>query len=191
MITTGEIAEMLRKREFLQQIDQTGKKEFDKTVQIRHLTCDSRTIVPGTLFICKGAAFRPEYLQQAADRGCVAYLCEQPMETEQRIPGLIVQDIRKAMAAAAAAVYSYRPGEPVLTGITGTKGKTTTAWYLKAMLDKWEKSKGGQETGLISTVETYDGRKREDAVMTTPEAPRVHELLANAKTAGVSDEGEI
>ena len=147
------------------------------------LTCDSREVTEKTLFICKGAAFRPQYLLDAVKKGAVAYISETKMEVP--VPGLIVKDIRKAMAAASAWFWDYKVGHPTLTGITGTKGKTTTAWYLKAMLDEWEKIRPGPETGLISTVENYDGMARCDAVMTTPEAPRLHELLANAEHSGV------
>ena len=181
MITVKEMEEMLIKRGLLKAVVMS-QRENDV---LHALTCDSRKVVPGTLFICKGASFRPEYLEEAARRGSVAYISEQPIGTGYSMRGLIVTDIRRAMAAVSALFYEYRPGAPVLTGITGTKGKTTTAWYLKTMLDLWEQDQGRPETGLISTVENYDGRKREDAVMTTPEAPVLHELLANARDCGL------
>lgn len=180
MITVGDVGTMLQERGLLKEI--SGERVKQK---IRWLTCDSRMAVPGTLFICKGEAFLPSYLEDAAKRGSIAYLSEFRIETREELPGLIVTDIRKAMAAVSALFFGYRPGEPLLTGITGTKGKTTTAWYLKAMLDRWEESKGKPETGLISTVENYDGQKRMDAVMTTPEAPVLHEFLHNAAQSGL------
>lgn len=182
MVTVAEMEHILQERGLLQSVTK-GIGDRERTVA--WLTCDSRSVVKDTLFICKGAAFHEEYLQQAADLGCIAYISEYPICTKQRLRGLIVNDIRKAMAAASAVFFEYRPGEPVLTGITGTKGKTTTAWYLKAMLDEWAKEKGEKESGLVSTVSNYDGMHREDAVMTTPEAPTLHEYLANAKKAGL------
>lgn len=175
------IVSALKERGLLKEI--TGERKMER--KLLWLTCDSRAAVPGTLFICKGANFRPQYLADAAARGSVAYLSERELETEEGLTGLIVTDIRKAMAAVSAEFFGYRPGSPVLTGITGTKGKTTTSWYLKAMLDLWEAQKGKPETGLISTVENYDGQARRDAVMTTPEAPTIHELLANARESGL------
>lgn len=171
------------------------KMQTEEEGEIHWLTCDSRSVVPGTLFICKGAGFRGEYLQQAIEKGAIAYLIAEAdqkrvqwLMKERRIGirGVIVSDIRKAMAVIAAVFFEYEPGRPQLTGITGTKGKTTTAWYLKAMLDLWQKEQGGKETGLISTVENYDGVRREDAVMTTPEAPVIHEILSNARKSDVS-----
>lgn len=190
-MTVDEIAEVLKRRGLLKEISLNGRYEEERTErrkaeELKWLTCDSRTVIPGTLFICKGAAFRPEYLQQAVEQGCVAYISEQRMTVEGNPAALLVTDIRKAMAVASAAFWGYQPGNPVLTGITGTKGKTTTAWYLKAMLDTWEKERGGRETGLISTVENYDGRRHEDAVMTTPEAPVIHEMLASARKNEIS-----
>lgn len=181
MKTLGDMETVLQGRGLLKAEAGRG---FEEEKQVRWLTCDSRNVEEGTLFICKGAAFRREYLQQAVTRGCIAYVAEQIVETQPQIPGLIVRDIRKAMAVLSAAFFDYHPGKPVLTGITGTKGKTTTAWYLKAMLDLWAREQGNPETGLISTVENYDGKRRVDAVMTTPEAPALHELLANAVTSG-------
>ncbi len=157
----------------------------DEKTQIRWLTCDSRAVVSGTLFICKGAAFREEYLREAAEKGSIAYISEQEYAAGRGLTAFLVSDVRRAMAAVSALFFGYTPGEPRLTGITGTKGKTTTAWYLKAMLDAWEAQQGEPETGLISTVSNYDGKRRQDAVMTTPEAPVVHELLANARQAGL------
>lgn len=190
-----EMKELLNNRGLLKEV--TGTAEAG---DIRWLTCDSRRVIPGTVFICKGETFRGEYLQEAAERGCIAYISETVYETKQKVPGLIVGDIRKAMAAASAAFFGYKPGRPVVTGITGTKGKTTTAWYLKAMLDLWQKDlyrradsckTGAGEvdmpgTGLLSTIRNYDGEKWEDAVMTTPEAPTLHEFLARAEHNGVS-----
>lgn len=178
-----EIAAVLRERGLLESM--TGRRVKRQTA-VKWLTCDSRSVIEGTLFICKGAAFRPEYLQEAAEKGCIAYISEYPIETGRPVTGLIVNDIRAAMAVASAWFFEYTPGKPALTGITGTKGKTTTAWYLKAMLDLWQQELGGPETGLLSTVTNYDGENREDAVMTTPEAPTLHEHLANARRAGLS-----
>lgn len=162
MKTLEDIKRVLLQRDLLKEVS----GEAENRLLLMRLTCDSREVTEKTLFICKGAAFRPQYLLDAVKKGAVAYISETKMEVP--VPGLIVKDIRKAMAAASAWFWDYKVGHPTLTGITGTKGKTTTAWYLKAMLDEWEKIRKGAETGLISTVENYDGMARCDAVMTTP-----------------------
>ena len=190
MLTIKDVEELLREKRLLKTVINGGEDQ-----EVTWTTCDSRKAVPGTLFICKGAAFKPEYLYQAIKKGSIAYISE-PMpeianELDEKITQrktvseFIVTDIRKAMAAVAAAFFGYERGKPRLIGITGTKGKTTTAWYLKAMLDLWEKSEEQPETGLISTILNYDGIHREDAVMTTPEALTLHEMLANMRAAKV------
>lgn len=199
MITTETIRQILTEKGLLKAA--TG--ELGQS--ILGLTYDSREVQEGTLFICKGSAFKKEYLLEAIQKGCIAYLtaeCEMVSEDEtvpedeasyeefirksSKVAGFLVSDIRKAMAAVSAAFYEYVPGIPKLTGITGTKGKTTTAWYLKAMLDEASIEENRRETGLISTVENFDGISRKDSVMTTPEAPVIHQMLANARTAGLS-----
>lgn len=179
MITTHDIERILRECGLLVKADKN-----EEAAQIQWVTCDSREVIPGTLFICKGVEFLPEYLLEAVAYGCVAYMSEKRMGTPKEIRAFVVKDIRRAMAAVSAAFFEYEPGKPKLTGITGTKGKTTTAWYLKAMLDEWQRELGKEETGLISSVENFDGKKRTDAVMTTPESPVLHEFIAKTKAAG-------
>lgn len=183
MMTIGDVGRILKQRGLLCMT--TGNMPEEKEI-VHWVTCDSREVSENTVFICKGAAFRREYLKDAANKGCIAYISEIPYEIQEGIGGWIVHDIRKVMAVISAVFFGYEPGCPVLTGITGTKGKTTTAWYLKAMLDAWQTKQGNPKTGLISTVANYDGIQYRDAVMTTPEAPILHEILANTKKSGLS-----
>lgn len=179
MITTYEIENILREKGLLCRADRN-----ECPVPVKWVTCDSREVVPGTLFICKGAEFRPEYLLEAIECGCVAYVSEVRRVTPPSVRGFVVKDIRKAMAEISAVFFEYRPDSLKLTAITGTKGKTTTAWYLKAMLDEWQKEEGKPETGLVSSVMNFDGFHKTDAVMTTPEAPTLHEMIAKVRVAG-------
>lgn len=180
MKTVGDMKTVLMRRGLLKAYQgETAALER----KVSWITYDSRQVRDGTLFFCKGKEFRKKYLEDAAAGGCIAYVAEERLEEADSvsIPCLTVWDIRKAMAVLAAYFFEYEPDQPVLTGITGTKGKTTTAWYLKGMLDAWEAEQGYQETGLISSVQNYDGKIREDAVMTTPEAFVLQEHLANAR----------
>ena len=181
MVTIEQIAAILDERGLL--LDFNCKR---KEKEVSWLTFDSREAMPGCLFICKGAAFKEKYLEEAVEKGASFYISEKNLPAGKEITSLIVSDIRKAMAAVSARFFEYTPGDPVVTGITGTKGKTTTAWYLKGMLDAWQQSEGNVRTGLLSTVMNDDGLHREDAVMTTPEAPQLHEFLSRAKENHVS-----
>lgn len=179
MITTHDVERILREQGLLCRADKN-----EEAAPVTWVTCDSREVIPGTLFICKGAEFLPEYLLEAVAYGCIAYMSEERWGTPKTVRGFVVKDIRRAMAVVSAAFFEYEPEALKLTGVTGTKGKTTTAWYLRAMLDEWQQEKGKKKTGLVSSVENFDGSSRSDAVMTTPEAPVLYELIARVRAAG-------
>ena len=150
--------------------------------------CDSRVVEPNHLFICKGAAFKPDFLISALDAGAVAYLAEEDRATELMsaapgVPALFTDDIRYAMAAASAACWGHPDRKMKVCGITGTKGKTTVAAFLRSILDG---DVLGSGTAIIGTLETYDGRERIVSKNTTPEAPDLWRYLAHAQEASLS-----
>ena len=184
MRTLNEMGSLLAARGLLAEEDKNQWK--GDTHSVYWITYDSKRAVPGTLFFCKGKNFKREYLEEAIHRGCVGYVSEKEYIKKEGVPCLLTNDIRSAMAVLAALFFGYSPERLLLTGITGTKGKTTAAWYLKAMFDQWEKERGGKETGLLSSVMNYDGMRRERSTLTTPEALVLQEHLFNARTAGLS-----
>lgn len=147
------------------------------------ITYDSRQVEKDSLFLCKGAAFREEYLAAALKKGAVGYVCDRRLEAPEDIPYIIVKNIRKAQAVLGTFFYGDPQKRLCLTGITGTKGKTTTAYYLKAILDEWLslKENGKKDRcGLISTIRTWDGREDKPSVMTTPEALELYRHFYHA-----------
>ena len=153
--------------------------------ELTHLTYASGQAVPGTLFLCKGAAFKEAYLMEAIQRGAAAYVSERCYETCGQVPHIIVNNMRKAMAVLAKKFYGAPDEQLKVVGVTGTKGKTTTAYYIKAILDAYLKEEGEQPCGLISTIETYDGQRCEESRLTTPESPELFGHFRNAVDSGL------
>lgn len=149
--------------------------------------CDSRVVEPGHLFICKGAAFKPAYLQSALDTGAVAYLCAEQLVADlgrvaPQTPALVCTDVRKAMAIASAAAWGYPNNRMQVAGITGTKGKTTVAYFVRAILDG---STPRSHAATLGTLETYDGIEHFASKNTTPEAPDLWRHLSHAASCGL------
>lgn len=143
-------------------------------MEITSITYDSRQVRPGCLFICKGAAFKEEYLISAIKGGAVAYLSQ--VKYDVPIDGLIVTDIRKAMAIATACFYSYPASSLDVLGITGTKGKTTAAFITRTLLDA-----GNQHYGMLSSVLTDTGVSSKPSHLTTPESPDLQKMLGEIR----------
>jgi UDP-N-acetylmuramoyl-L-alanyl-D-glutamate--2,6-diaminopimelate ligase len=134
-------------------------------VEVSGLAYSSRSVVPGTLFFCvpgfraDGHDFAPE----AVGRGAVALVCQRPLGLG--VPEVIVDDVRAAMGPAAARFYGDPTAELDVVGVTGTNGKTTTAFLVRHLLEA-----GGRQTGLLGTVKRVVGGVEEEVERTTPEA---------------------
>lgn len=145
------------------------------------LSFDSQQVTPGTLFICKGAAFKAQYLQDALRRGAGAYLSQQTYPVDPSVPYVITTDIRKAMSLVAIAFYRRPFADLTSVGITGTKGKTTTTYFMKNILD----AHAGQRTAVLSTIDIYTGVEEHDAHLTTPESADLQKYFAQARDSGI------
>ena len=156
---------------------------LDPERRVELVSYNSQEVVPGALFLCKGAHFKPEYLAQAAQKGAFAYVSETPYP-EVELPCIPVRDIRLVLAPLAVKYYNDPSRRIKVVGITGTKGKTTTAYYLKSILDGYP-DPGGASCALISSLETWDGVERSPSHMTTPEPLELQKHLARAAAAGL------
>lgn len=143
------------------------------------LTFDSRAVGPRTLFVCKGAAFRPSYLSDAVERGAGAYLAAEP-HGGCGLPGIVADDVRRAMARLACAFFGDPSHRLRVVGITGTKGKTTATFFTDAVL----RARGAARSAMLTGVVIDDGLRRAPSHNTTPESVELQRHLANALRAG-------
>ncbi len=148
------------------------------------LTYDTRELSPNALFICKGAHFKPEYASFAINNGAAAIVSE--IKYDGIAPSVIVTDIRRAMAALAPLFFDDAPSKITSIGITGTKGKSTTAYYMRSILNEYFKSIGRPDCAIISSIDTYDGVENFESHLTTPEIIELYRHFANAESAGIS-----
>ena len=145
-----------------------------ENVELNHLSYNSKDIKAKTLFICKGKLFKSEYLKDAVKRGVVAYISETYYEdVPEDVAYIVVKDIREAMYLVSNHYYGYAWKDITTVGLTGTKGKTTTTYYLKNIIGKHL----NKRCAVISTIDTYTGITDEESHLTTPEAPDLHRFF--------------
>ncbi|WP_419497826.1 UDP-N-acetylmuramoyl-L-alanyl-D-glutamate--2,6-diaminopimelate ligase [Bifidobacterium pullorum] len=145
------------------------------------ITYDTRTVGGGSLLVCKGR-FRPEYLDGLDGRGLAAYVADTDYSAATRAPGLIVNDPRKALSLLSAEFYDRPQDELTVIGITGTKGKTTTAYLTQAILN----AHSGGRCALFSSVDNcLDGHTYEESDLTTPESLDAFRMMRQAADNGM------
>ena len=134
-------------------------------VEIGGLAYDNRAVEPGTLFFCVPGFTRDghDFAPDAIERGAAALVVARPLNLG--IPEVQVEDVRAAMAVAAARFYGDPTGRLPVVGVTGTNGKTTTAFLIRALLEA-----SGRQTGLLGTVTSVIAGDERPTVRTTPEA---------------------
>lgn len=149
-------------------------------VSISGVVYDSRQVQSGDLFFCIPGTRSDghQFAGAAVEAGAVALCVERP--TGRGVPELQVTDARHAMAKLSAAFYGHPADDLMLLGVTGTNGKTTTAYLLESILRA-----AGRSTGLIGTIETRIGENRRPGIRTTPESLDLHRLFAEMRDAGV------
>ncbi len=134
-------------------------------LEITGLAYDNRAVEPGTLFFCVPGYTRDghDFAPDAIARGAVALVVERPLNLG--VPEIAVPSVRAAMAPAAAAFYGDPTARLQTIGVTGTNGKTTTAFLIRALLEADKR-----QTGLLGTVTSVIGGAERPVERTTPEA---------------------
>jgi len=143
--------------------------------RISDITYNSKSCINNSAFFVKGANFKREYLLDAILNGAIIVITEQEF-SDIEAGTIIVNDIRKAMAVVAESFFGQAYKDITMIGLTGTKGKTTTATYIHNILNLHL----GKRTGLLSTVETYTGKRLEESHLSTPEAIELQRYINEA-----------
>ena len=151
-------------------------------IEITEFTNDSRKEMhEGSAFVCiKGAVFDGhDYVSEMAAKGASAVIVERDVEAPEGLTVIKVADTRYAQALASAAYFGYPAEELKVIGITGTKGKTTTTYMVKSILEGV-----GHKVGLIGTIESIIGDEVIPSKNTTPESFTIHEYFRKMVDAG-------
>lgn len=156
--------------------------DCDESLPVEHISYNSCDVKENTVFVCKGLHFKERFLHDALQKGAVCYVSEQKYDVSA--PCILVSDIRLALGLMANEFYGYAHKNLRLIGITGTKGKTTTAYFLKYIFDEYLKPQG-KKSGLMSSINVYDGIVDEKSSLTTPEPFELHRHFSNAVKSGL------
>jgi UDP-N-acetylmuramoyl-L-alanyl-D-glutamate--2,6-diaminopimelate ligase len=148
-------------------------------VEIGDLAYDTRAVSPGTVFFCVSgsAADGHELAPEAVARGAVGLVVERRLDLD--VPQLVVPDVRAAMGPAAAAFFGRPSDELAVAAVTGTNGKTTTAFLLHAILDA-----AGRRPALLTNIRRVVGGSERATGLNTPEAIDLQRLFREMLDAG-------
>lgn len=172
-MTQKELTKLLEKKT---KVVKTAVYEQYNNIEISDVTYNSKACTKNCAFFVKGANFKEEYLSDAILNGAIVVISEKEYNIDAGL--IIVDDIRQAMVAVAEEFFGHAYKEITMVGLTGTKGKTTTATYIHNILNAQAKKR----TGLLSTVETYTGKRLEESHLSTPEAIELQRYIKEACT---------
>lgn len=150
-------------------------------IPVSHLLYDSRNACPDGVFVCISGAVMDghTFISDVVMKGVTAVIVEKEVKAPAHVTVIRVENTRVALAYMSAAYFGY-PAEQLKTiGITGTKGKTTTTYMVRSILEN-----SGFKTGLIGTIETIIGKKVIKANNTTPESYLVQQYFRDMVNAG-------
>ena len=151
------------------------------SIEITTLINDSRKVEAGSVFVCISGAVSDghQYIPDVAAKGAAAVVVERDVEVPVNVTVIRVEDTRYALALMSAAYFGYPAEKLKVIGITGTKGKTTTTYMIKSILDSV-----GYKVGLIGTIEAIIGDKKIPAANTTPESYTIQQYFAQMVEEG-------
>ena len=148
---------------------------------VTELVYDSRKLTKGCLFVCVKGAVKDghEFAGEAADQGAAAIVAEREISVREDVTVILTKDTRFALALLSAAYFDHPARRLKVVGITGTKGKTTTTYMVKSILEG-----AGHKVGLIGTIETIIGDTVIPSANTTPESYLIQSYFSEMLKAG-------
>lgn len=148
---------------------------------VSELVYDSRKAKENCVFVClSGAKFDGhDYIEDVVKKGCVAVIVEKDVTAPEGTTVIRVDNTRRALSFMAAAYFGYPAKKLTTIGITGTKGKTTTTYMIRSILEN-----AGKKVGLIGTIESIIGDEVIQANNTTPESFIIQQYFAKMVDAG-------
>lgn len=160
-----------------------GESEGDLEHEVTGLAYDSRRVRPGDVFVCV-RGLRTDghfYVEEAVRNGAAAVVAERELPRPVKVPFLLVTDTRLALGLMAARFFGHPSRALRMIGVTGTNGKTTTTYLVKAILEA-----AGHKVGLIGTIRNLAGSEELPTERTTPESLDLQALLAHMRDVGCS-----
>ncbi|PJM72812.1 UDP-N-acetylmuramoyl-L-alanyl-D-glutamate--2,6-diaminopimelate ligase [Bifidobacterium primatium] len=184
-LTLASAVDLLKEHHLLREIITPSMWTLDPSrlpeTEFTAVSYDSRAINDGTLLFCKGR-FKAEYLAGADAAKLPCYVAETDYSDVTGATGLIVDDVRKAMSLLSSAFYGRPQDSLTVVGVTGTKGKTTTAYFTQAILNAASHGKAA----LFSSVDNcLDGEHYEESDLTTPESMDAFRMMRTAVDNGM------
>jgi UDP-N-acetylmuramoyl-L-alanyl-D-glutamate--2,6-diaminopimelate ligase len=154
----------------------------DLDVEVTEVENDSRRVTEGCLFFCITGSVRDghEFASEVVQKGAGVLIVEKPVEVPKKVTVIQVPNARYAMGILSSVFYGEPSKRLTVIGITGTKGKTTTAYMIQSMLNKT-----GHKSGLIGTIEVQDGKTSIPAANTTPESIVLQRYLRDMVANGL------
>ena len=174
-----QLREIIAGGQWARSADTLGTKYRDMI--FTDISYDSRDVGSQTLLFCKGR-FEASYFTDANSSGLPCYVAQEDFSGSTGAAGIIVNDVKKSMALLSAAFFGYPSRRLTVIGITGTKGKTTTAYFTHSILNAYSQGKAA----LLSSVDNCtDGHTFVESDLTTPESLDLFRLMCEAADNGM------
>ena len=157
-------------------------QEADRELEVLSLSCDSRTVMPGSVFFCLPGAKHDghNFAAEAFSRGCRCFVAERMPSIPAGGSVLLCEDVRKKMALLAARYYGDPTANMTIIGVTGTKGKTTVSYMIRDLLEEL-----GTATAYIGSLGALFDGKKFDTQNTTPDCLELFWYLRQIREAGI------